>query len=416
MLLVSRARLTGRDAATAQLRNLAGQPAGRLRFKLKFQAAGANAEAARLSPPPSQRVSDSGRSAGGIQAMVDGDRRFTGHDAGSLPYSRRVSDSNSVPRRVSEAGSYRSTGSTDGRRSATPNQGLPYATTALERRPSGGLRAAQQGLGPRRSGEEPDVVLASVTSKVSLAKQAMQQLTAELAELTGPGQSPQARAVHSSLSHSAHSSGSLQPSAFASSSAQQMPFGSSHSESRSSSRQGGVALNVLGQPVQQQQQPVVQQNSAWSDYKSLWQQQRHQHQRPAAGAAPMGEADSWNMAGGQELPMPGQQQQQQYYDRRKFRVSTGSLTPSGVISPSDMLSPSMSPRASMAAGMSHAEGMGVAWPRLRGVFGNGVLSTEELVALYANSAPASEKKLVNILEDALAAAHAERVRVFDCYY
>jgi hypothetical protein len=44
------------------------------------------------------------------------------------------------------------------------------------------------------------------------------------------------------------------------------------------------------------------------------------------------------------------------------------------------------------------------------VFGDGVLSTEELVALYSNGAPASEKKLISLLEDALASAHAERVR------
>jgi hypothetical protein len=38
-----------------------------------------------------------------------------------------------------------------------------------------------------------------------------------------------------------------------------------------------------------------------------------------------------------------------------------------------------------------------------------VLSTEELVALYADSGAPSEKKLISLLEEALAAAHAEKV-------
>ena len=256
------------------------------------------------------------------------------------------------------------------------------------------------------------MVLASVTSKVSLAKQAMQQLTAELAELTGPGQSPQGRG---GLSPSPTSS-SLEPSAFAAPAAQQAALGGI-TDSRSSSRQSGMALNVLGQPVKQHhqqhpQQPLSQQNSAWHDYKNLWQQQRSQQQqqqppyqqqyqqgyRHGAGPAPMGDPDSWSMPAGHDAPMPVYQQQP--YERRPLRFSTGSLSPSGVLL-SDMRSPSMSPHA--------ADGMPVAWPRLRGVFNTGVLSTEELVALYADSGAASEKKLVYLLEEALAAAHAEKV-------
>lgn len=370
-----------------------------------------------MSPPP-LRMSDSGRSVGGIQPMVDTDRRYS-NDAGSLPYSRRVSESNSLQRRVSEAGSYMSTGSIDGRRSATPTGGLPYATASLERRPSGGLRAAQQHqqLSRRQSGEEPDVVLASATSKVSLAKQAMQQLTAELAELTGPSPSPPPQGLH----RSAGGSGYMPPSAFAVAAAGGPS--SQHTESRSSSRQGSMGLNVLGQPVQHQQ-PLQQQpqqppgqgrNNAWSDYKNVWQQER-QH-RPAAGPAPMGEQESWNTMAGQDMHMPVYQQQQ--YDRRQFRVSTGSMSASGVYTPSGMMSPAMSPTASgammggdgMQSGMPPGmpPGMPVNWPRLRGVFGNGVLSTEELVALYADSGAASEKKLISLLEEALAAAHAEKV-------
>jgi hypothetical protein len=173
---------------------------------------------------------------------------------------------------------------------------------------------------------------------------------------------------------------------------------------------------VLGQPVQHQQ-PLQQQaqqppgqgrNNAWSDYKTAWQQERYH--RPAAGAAPMGEQESWNTMAGQDMHMPVYQQQQQY-DRRQFRVSTGSMSPSGVHTPSGMMSPAMSPRASgaMPGPDGMLPGMPVNWPRLRGVFGNGVLSTEELVALYADSGAASEKKLISLLEDALAAAHAEKV-------
>lgn len=341
--------------------------------------------------------------------MVDLDRRQS-HEGGSLPYSRRVS----------ETGSYRSTGSTDGRRSTTPTGGMSYASMGLERRQSGSLR---QQLSRRQSGEEPDVVLASVTSKVSLAKQAMQQLTAELAELTGPGQSPPPQGLQRSPG-----SGSLPPSAFATAAA----AGSSGQmlDSRSSSRQGSVALNVLGQPVnqhqhahhhQQQQQHPGQphgpgRNAAWSDYKNLWQQER-QH-RPGVGAAPLCEQESWHAMPGHDMPVPVYQQQQY---GRQFRVSTGSLSPSGMYTPSGMMSPSLSPRASAAMmgseGMSSMgmPGMPVNWPRLRGVFGNGVLSTEELVALYADSGAASEKKLISLLEDALAAAHAEKVgRCADC--
>lgn len=342
--------------------------------------------------------------------------RASGHlqhhynDAGSLPYSRRASETNSAHIRLSEAGSYRSTGSTDGRRSGTPSQGLGYATATLERPdPTGSLRVSQSGAGRRHGGgEEPDVVLASVTSKVSLAKQAMQQLTAELAELTGPGQSPQNRGQHSSMSPSPTSSG-LPSSAFAAPAAQHMAIGSVQSDSRPTSRQAGVALNVLGQPVQSPspQPPLQQQNSAWNDYKSLYQQQRsqqypqQQYSRTVGGSA--ADLESWGTAPpGHDMLMPVYQQQP--YDRRQFRVSTGSMAPSG------MMSPQFSPHGSMAAGMLGADGMPIAWPRLRGVFGNGVLSTEELVALYADSGAASEKKLISLLEDALAAAHAEKVK------
>ena len=376
--------------------------------------------------------------------MVDvGDRRHS-NEPGSLPYSRRISETNSMQHRLSEAGSYRSNGSIDGRRSITPPASLPYSTATLERGPSGNLRASsQQQLSRGQSGEEPDVVLASVTSKVSLAKQAMQQLTAELAELTGPGQSPPPQGLRSSMGSTVNQglspAGSMQPSAFAVAANQQAAVAASQaSDSRASSRQGGVGLNVLGQPVGQQHQhqhqqqqlhqqhsgagpqaPQGQQPNAWSDYKSLWQQQRqhqphpqhqhqHQHHPPPMGAAPMGPQESWATGGGADMPMPVYQQQQ-YLEQRHARFSTGSLSPSGVYTPSGMMSPGISPRGSGVVVVQGEGGMGMPWPRLRGVFGNGVLSTEELVALYANSGAASEKKLINLLEEALAAAHAEKV-------
>jgi hypothetical protein len=108
------------------------------------------------------------------------------------------------------------------------------------------------------------------------------------------------------------------------------------------------------------------------------------------------------------MPMPVYQQQQ-YIEQRHARFSTGSLSPSGVYTPSGMMSPGISPRGSGVVVVQGEGGMGMPWPRLRGVFGNGVLSTEELVALYADSGAASEKKLINLLEEALAAAHAEKV-------
>lgn len=99
--------------------------------------------------------------------------------------------------------------------------------------------------------------------------------------------------------------------------------------------------------------------------------------------------------------------QQQQYNQRQYRFSTGSMSPSGHFTPTG----SMSPRSGVVMG---PDGMPLqaAWaaPRLRGVFGNGVLSTEELVALYADSGAPSEKKLISLLEEALAAAHAEKVR------
>jgi hypothetical protein len=250
------------------------------------------------------------------------------------------------------------------------------------------------------------MVLASVTSKVSLAKQAMQQLTAELAELTGPGQSPSGQAGGSRP-------GSAQHSAFAAESAQQ-PWrrgGSAlDSHSRSGSRQGSLGLNVLGQPVQQQQQQQQPSNSnAWHDYRQAYHQTRPHQQQQRRHSGNLDPAESWATAAGNELPMP---HQHQHHQQRMPRISTGSLTPSG------MLTPDMSPRAAAAyaayaaaAAAGAAEGgLPPSWPRLRGVFGGEVLSTEELVALYASSGHSSEKKLITLLEEALAAAHAEKVR------
>jgi hypothetical protein len=221
-------------------------------------------------------------------------------------------------------------------------------------------------------------MLAAAASKVSLAKQAMQQLTAELAELTGPGGQPQPAGGGRAVSPAPRSGPG---SAFSAASQQQLQ------QQRSSSYSGGG----LEPPPPQQQGPG---SYAWMDYRHAYHQTRgHTTQSPHTlrqHSGSMEREESWGAAA-----------------QRQGRLSTGSLTPSG------MLTPDMSPRAAAAAAAAAAgSGDGM---RLRGMFSSAdVRSTEELVALYANSGHSSEKKLVSLLEEALAAAHAEKVCAGPC--
>ncbi|KAF8072924.1 mapkbp1 [Scenedesmus sp. PABB004] len=133
LIELSAARRAGKDEGAAVLMNLGGAPAGSLRYKLKF------------TPAP-------GASGGGAAA--------------------------GAARRVSDTGSYVSAASQAAR---TPPAG-----------PSPSPGAASNGGAAAPDDDDDDPTLAAVASKVSLAKQAMQQLTAELAELTAgePGVSP----------------------------------------------------------------------------------------------------------------------------------------------------------------------------------------------------------------------------------
>jgi hypothetical protein len=285
-----RALQYGKDEGAAVLMNMGGDPAGTLRFKLKFSAAAASSTP--TAAPPGVALAG----------------------------------------RPSDTGSHAS-----GRLSAASPRPLDTPAAAAA------------------AGDEDDPMLAAAASKVSLAKQAMQQLTAELAEMTGADSAAPAGAeaaspysrqppAHSSSMQERHSSNSR-----ATSLAQQ------YSHSRAGARQPRVSAGGSVSPMAAAS-PKSPSPRGWGQQ----QQQHHQH----------------------TVPLPLRQRSQ---DMSGWRGSAP-----------------VSPETA-------------------------ALSTEELLSLYGAPGPAEQLQLespmrasggsalVRQLQEALAAAHAEKVGGERCW-
>uniref|UniRef100_A0A383V6C0 C2 domain-containing protein n=1 Tax=Tetradesmus obliquus TaxID=3088 RepID=A0A383V6C0_TETOB len=201
MIELPRALQYGKDEGAAVLMNMGGEPAGTLRFKLKFSAAPASS-----TPTAAPGVALAGRPS----------------DPGSQA-SGRLS-------------------------AASPRPADAAAAAAVD---------------------EDDPMLAAAASKVSLAKQAMQQLTAELAELTGADNaeaaSPYSRQAGAQGSSSQERHGSNQR---ATSLAQQ------YSHSRAGVRQPRVSAGGSVSPMAAAS-PTSPSPRGWGQ-----QQQQHHHTPP----------------------------------------------------------------------------------------------------------------------------------------